>query len=111
MKLGRWTGRLETQAGVAVSSPKSSGHDNLTANSSRVSCCLEAELFLLWETSVFALIVIDCLNKAHHIKEDNLLSIKSTDYKCKSHLKNTFIAYLEWGFDQTTGHHSLAKLT
>ena len=46
-----------------------------------------------------------------HIMKDNLLYLKSTDYTFWSHLKSISTATTRLVFDQTTGHHNLAKLT
>ena len=44
-----------------------------------------------------------------HIMEGNLLYLKSADYRYYSHLKNAFTEKSRLMFDQTTGHHGLAK--
>lgn len=46
-----------------------------------------------------------------YIMEDNLLYLKSTDFRCNSDPQNIFIAMSRLVLDQTTRNHSLTKLT
>ena len=86
-----WAGRLETQAGF-------------------LRCNLEAEFFLWWKTSVFALEVFSWLDEAHHIMEGNVLGRKPADYVLVTS-KKCLYSLSRLVCDQTTGHHSLARLT
>lgn len=56
---------------------------------------------------VFALKAFNWLNEAHHIREDNLLSLQSGNYyRCESQVQDPFTTtHLDWT------HHSLAQLT
>ena len=55
---------------------------------------------------VFALKSFNWLNEAHHIRQDNLLSLQSGNYRCESQVQDPFsTTCLDWT------QHSLAQLT
>ena len=77
--------RLEIQirVDVAALSLKTTPQANrLEIQEGFLCCSLEAELLLLWETLDCVLKAFNCLDKATHIVDGNLLYSKSTDYRC-----------------------------
>lgn len=72
---------------------------------------LKAEFFLSRKLQVLFLKPSVNWMMPNHITESNLLYLKWTDWKQYSHLQSMFTATSRFVFDQTTKHHSLAKLT
>lgn len=79
-----WASLLETQAEFLVT-------------------LLRQNLFFSGKPEFFALETFNGWDEGPHTMEGNLLYLKSTDYKCQSHLQNAFTAMSRLAYGQIIG--------